>query len=214
MNRSVQYSQMERTCKDYLNRSVFYASYLSMERPKGFKREEVLDRAVQLFWRKGYAETSLQDLEKATGVNKSGLYSEFRDKDDLFVECLNRYGNTNGIMEILGQKPLGRKNLESFLLAGQRCKEVRGCFIANTIREFSIAPPKAKTQIVRHLGKIREAVATNVESVESANHSSLLTDLILTFNSGIALRLNVGEIDGLDKQVKEFLDRIFRIKIK
>ena len=57
-----------------------------MGRPKGFERSEVLDKALQLFWKKGFADTSLQDLEKATGVNKSGLYSEFKDKDEIFLE--------------------------------------------------------------------------------------------------------------------------------
>ncbi len=53
-----------------------------MGRPKGFNREEVLEKAMSVFWRHGFADTSLQDLERATGVNKSGLYTEFRDKED------------------------------------------------------------------------------------------------------------------------------------
>ena len=54
-----------------------------MGRPKGFSREEVLEKAMPVFWKHGFADTSLQELEQATGVNKSGLYSEFRDKEDL-----------------------------------------------------------------------------------------------------------------------------------
>ena len=56
-----------------------------MGRPKNFRREEVLEKAMPVFWKHGFAETSLQDLERVTGVNKSGLYTEFRDKEDLFV---------------------------------------------------------------------------------------------------------------------------------
>src|ERR1700731_4698375 len=65
-----------------------------MGRPKNFSREEVLEKAMPVFWKHGFADTSLQDLERATGVNKSGLYTEFRDKEDLFVECLRHYLET------------------------------------------------------------------------------------------------------------------------
>jgi len=62
-----------------------------MGRAKNFSREEVLEKAMPVFWKHGFADTSLQDLERATGVNKSGLYTEFRDKEDLFLACLRRY---------------------------------------------------------------------------------------------------------------------------
>jgi AcrR family transcriptional regulator len=56
-----------------------------MGRPKNFSREQVLEKAMPIFWKRGFSDTSLQELERATGVNKSGLYTEFRDKEDLFV---------------------------------------------------------------------------------------------------------------------------------
>ena len=43
---------------------------------------------MPVFWRRGFADTSLHELEQATGVNKSGLYAEFKDKEDLFVQSL------------------------------------------------------------------------------------------------------------------------------
>ena len=46
---------------------------------------------MPLFWRRGFAEASLHQLEVATGVNKSGLYSEFKDKEDLFIQSLQYY---------------------------------------------------------------------------------------------------------------------------
>ena len=62
-----------------------------MGRPKSFSREDVLEKAMPVFWKRGFAATSLQDLEQATGVNKSGLYAEFRDKEEIFLECLRHY---------------------------------------------------------------------------------------------------------------------------
>ena len=56
-----------------------------MGRPKKFNRQGVLERALPVFWRRGFADASLHELEVVTGVNKSSLYSEFKDKADLFT---------------------------------------------------------------------------------------------------------------------------------
>jgi hypothetical protein len=58
----------------------------AMGRPKNFNREGVLEKALPVFWRRGFADASLHQLEVATGVNKSGLYAEFKDKEDLFMQ--------------------------------------------------------------------------------------------------------------------------------
>ena len=85
-----------------------------MGRPKGFSREEVLEKAMPVFWKHGFADTTLQELEQATGVNKSGLYTEFRDKEDLFVACLRHYLESQGKRGLLTKEPLGWKNVETF----------------------------------------------------------------------------------------------------
>jgi TetR/AcrR family transcriptional regulator, copper-responsive repressor len=54
----------------------------SMGRRKNFTREAFLEKALPVFWTVGFAEASLHELEQATGVNKSGLYAEFKDKED------------------------------------------------------------------------------------------------------------------------------------
>jgi AcrR family transcriptional regulator len=62
-----------------------------MGRQENFTREAVLEKALPVFCRVGFAEASLHELEQATGVNKSGLYAEFKDKEDLFVQSLRYY---------------------------------------------------------------------------------------------------------------------------
>src|SRR5947208_288826 len=58
---------------------------------KQFDTEAVLDAAMIQFWRAGYADTSVDDLSRVTGLNRSSLYSSLGDKDTLFVQCLDRY---------------------------------------------------------------------------------------------------------------------------
>src|ERR1700745_1825953 len=88
-----------------LNYLVLYGYHMDMGRPKNFRREEVLKKAIPVFWKRGFSDTSVQDLERATGVNKSGLYSEFRDKEDLFVESLRYYLATQEKRGLLTEEP-------------------------------------------------------------------------------------------------------------
>jgi AcrR family transcriptional regulator len=60
-------------------------------RPRSFDIDRALDRALQVFWRKGYEGTSLSDLTKAVGVNRPSLYAAFGDKESLFRKVLDRY---------------------------------------------------------------------------------------------------------------------------
>jgi AcrR family transcriptional regulator len=63
---------------------------------KQFDMDAVLDAAMIRFWRAGYADTSLDDLSRATGLNRSSIYSSLGDKDTLFLRCLDRYAARYG----------------------------------------------------------------------------------------------------------------------
>jgi AcrR family transcriptional regulator len=62
-------------------------------RPRSFDIEGALDRALRVFWRKGYEGASLSDLTKAVGVSRPSLYAAFGDKEALFRKALDRYLN-------------------------------------------------------------------------------------------------------------------------
>jgi AcrR family transcriptional regulator len=62
-----------------------------MGRPRSFHIDRALDRALVVFWRKGYEGASLSDLTKALGVNRPSLYAAFGDKEALFRKALDRY---------------------------------------------------------------------------------------------------------------------------
>src|SRR6202790_2682892 len=62
-----------------------------MARPRSFAPNEALDLARDVFWRKGFQGTSLDDITAATGLAKPSLYAAFGDKDALFLKILDRY---------------------------------------------------------------------------------------------------------------------------
>src|SRR6202030_156629 len=65
-----------------------------MARPREFDREEALECATGVFWAKGYASTSTDELLAAMGIGRQSLYNTFQDKRALYLEALERYQRT------------------------------------------------------------------------------------------------------------------------
>ncbi len=179
-------------------------SYISMGRPKIYDRDAVLHATTQAFWQKGLADTTLSDIEKCTGVNKSSLYTEFLDKDDIFTASIEHYIQTGGVIELLTTKPLGKKNLLEFLKLGKSCSGQRGCFVANSVREFAILPEKAKDMIQSHFKKIKTLLTKNIRATEFSGNPEKCTDLILTFNAGLCLELNATK-ESQEEKIETFV---------
>ena len=163
-----------------------------MGRPKNFSREEVLEKAMPVFWKHGFADTSLQELERATGVNKSGLYTEFRDKEDLFVACLRHYLESQGKRGLLTKEPLGWKNIETFLRNGPLNKgEQQGCFSVNSMREFAILPDEAYGVVTENRTLLERLLAMNIEAERTKMAPSAIAEMVLSFFSGLCIERNL-----------------------
>src|SRR5579862_5828034 len=178
-------------CKD-IELFGFLRDNMYMGRPKGFSREEVLEKAMPVFWKHGYADTSLQELERATGVNKSGLYTEFRDKEDLFVACLRHYLESQGKRGLLTKEPLGWKNVETFLKNGPLNKgEQQGCFSVNSMREFAILPDEAHGVVSENRAQLQRLIAMNIEAEKPRMAASAIAEMVLSFFSGLCIERNL-----------------------
>src|SRR4030081_2851094 len=135
-----------------------------MGRPKNFSRQAVLEKALPVFWRRGFADASLHELEQATGVNKSGLYAAFEDKEDLFVQSLRYYLENLEKKGLLTAEPLGWDNIKRFLKMGPCSLEgQKGCFAVSSMREFAILPPEAVNLITRSRNRLKRLIAKNIE---------------------------------------------------
>src|SRR5260370_32358256 len=163
-----------------------------MGRPSNFSREEVMEKAMPVFWKHGFSDTSLQQLERATGVNKSGLYSEFRDKEDLFVACLRHYLETQHKRGLLTKEPLGWGNVETFLKHGPLNKgDQQGCFSVNSMREFAILPDKAHGAVTENRALLERLLAMNIEVEKPKMAPSAIAEMVLSFFSGLCIERNL-----------------------
>src|SRR5204862_1923297 len=82
-------------------------------RPRAFDLGKALDRALKVFWRKGYEGATLADLTRAMGINRPSLYAAFGNKEELFRKALDRYaeGPACHVRESLSE-PTARKVVE------------------------------------------------------------------------------------------------------
>src|SRR5882757_3002122 len=153
-----------------------------MARPRNFSREGVLEKALPVFWKHGFADASLQELEKATGVNKSGLYSEFSGKEDLFLESLRFYLGRVAQIGMLMVEPLGWDNIEQFLKLGPCNTEgQKGCFAISSMRELAILPPEAIEILGHSRVRLKQLIAKNIKAEKPRSDVDDLAGMVLTF---------------------------------
>ena len=145
-----------------------------------------------MFWKHGFADASLQELEAATGVNKSGLYSEFSGKEELFLESLRFYLDRLPSVGLLTAEPLGWDNIERFLKLGPRNTEgQKGCFAISSMREAAILPAAAIEILGRSRVQLRQLVAKNIEAQKPKMAVDDLAGMVMTFFAGLSVELNL-----------------------
>jgi AcrR family transcriptional regulator len=179
-----------------------------MGRPKNFNRQEVLKKAMPVFWRRGFADASLHELEVATGVNKSGLYSEFQNKEDLFVQSLQYYLEGLEKTGLLTTEPLGWRNIERFLRVGPSSLDgQKGCFAVSSMREFPILPPEAVAIVTRSRVKLKQLIAKNIEVERQKVNADSLAELVLTFFTGLSMEQNLSSgRASMIRKIDNFMD--------
>ncbi|RFM26476.1 TetR/AcrR family transcriptional regulator [Deminuibacter soli] len=134
-----------------------------MARTKEFDEKEVLDKAVNLFWEKGYDATSAQDLVDALGISRSSLYDTFGDKRALFIQALRYYQQTKSNVMIAQldaatDEAATIRNLFKAIVEETGSEAVvKGCFMVNTGVELSL-----------HDAEINALVKNNNDGVEDA----------------------------------------------
>ena len=124
-----------------------------MARPKQFDIEEKLDLAADLFWRQGYANTSLADLETHLSIGRKSIYDTFGDKFQLFLSVLDSYLR---IPYPIANQDAGWAEIEAqFHQSPAFNNNYKSCLFANTIQEFGLEENvEVRTRIYRHIERL------------------------------------------------------------
>lgn len=179
-----------------------------MPRVKLFDEEEVLNKAMCLFWRQGYAATSVQDLVSYLGINRASLYSTFGDKEQLFKKAFALYKKNN--LEVLTHFFESKSNIkEAFselfnnaIEEAKLDKEKRGCFVVNTITELIPNDESFQEVILKNKSDIERVFYTYLQKgkengdLKTTQDLKAIAALLYTVYCGIQV---VSKIDA-DKQ--------------
>jgi len=134
-------------------------------RTKAFQPAEALDRAMELFWRDGYAATGLDQLVRHTGASRYGLYATFGGKRDLFLASLERYSQTvmDPMLGPLENPAASAREIRAFfdrvLDLIRRPGGRRGCLVCNAAFELGGVDPAAARRVRRHFDRVRRLLA-------------------------------------------------------
>lgn len=137
-----------------------------MARPRGYVREEVLDKAMELFWRLGYEGAHLAALVEQTGLNRFSLYKEFGGKAGLFEATLERFLGylIAEYRDVMTRQPMGLENIEVNLKGLEYGSQYYGCFMLNTLTQKDTVPAGAYQKAVEAAGEIEALYQANLVS--------------------------------------------------
>lgn len=145
-----------------------------MPRKRALDDETVLDRATSVFWRRGYAATSLRDLTQATGLSTAALYHRFNDKEGLFLESLRRYadqGLTDRFARLSALKsPVTaiRTFFDELIDMSVDDADRLGCFLVNTVLDGAATSSAAAALVRERFGDVEAFFRSSLEQARKA----------------------------------------------
>ncbi|MFC3157338.1 transcriptional regulator, TetR family [Chryseobacterium arachidis] len=178
-----------------------------MARTKEFNEDQVLDKAIEIFWYKGYNGTSAQDLVTHLGLSRSSLYDTFGDKQKLFVASLKKYQkqSQDQIVELFDTSENIKETLQNIfkqaVIESLEDRITKGCFMVNTSIELAVHDSEI-SEIVQNNTQIMEGIFTkamqkgqDLEQISKNMDAKTLARFIFNNYSGIRVLARTGEAD-------------------
>jgi AcrR family transcriptional regulator len=140
-----------------------------MARKKQYIEEEVIEKAMNLFWRNGYEATSMSMLEKEMGINKFSIYASFGSKNGVFLESITCYKKklsqlTNKLRSaddgIVGLK----QYFYDFIDFTKETEFGKGCLITNTANQIGVdADEKIKEVLLKFTEEVKQVFSQSLK---------------------------------------------------
>jgi TetR/AcrR family transcriptional regulator, transcriptional repressor for nem operon len=133
-----------------------------MARPKEFEEIDVLEKAMILFWQKGYYQASIQDLVDAMGINRASLYGAFNDKHNLYLKTLERYRqqDVNQLLQLFNRdlptKAFFDSVFDNVIVGLTDDPDRKGCFLTNATLEMLPDDKEVETLVSTNLSFMQE----------------------------------------------------------
>lgn len=180
-----------------------------MARNREFDPKIALEKAMKVFWVKGYTDTSIDDLVEATGVSRYGLYGEFGSKRELFLASLDHYQET-AVREFFGVVEQHGAGLNEIRLYCEKLVEIYslpagqyGCLICNTASEVAPHDKGVEKKVTSALERMTAGFAAALKNAKKRGEvrSDLNIRQAADFLTGSLLGASVMARSGANKQM-------------
>jgi TetR/AcrR family transcriptional repressor of nem operon len=181
-------------------------------RTKEFDPDVVLRAAMDLFWRKGYEATSMQDLVDHLGIGRGSIYATFGSKHELYLLALDRYGEESGgrALDLLSRPgpvlPAVRGFITGFLT--EALSDRKGCLVTNTAVECPHDRPMAR-RVESNWDGLETAIASALTRARAQGELAgdkdprVLARFLVTFVQGLKVMAKVPD----ERRMRDAVDQ-------
>ena len=184
-----------------------------MARQKAYQEHEVVEKAMYLFWKKGYENTSMQMLEKEMGINKFSIYSSFGNKHGLFLESLKCYkAKVHSTLEKFENGTSGIADIKQFFYdtvsSNFNDDKTKGCLVTNTYNEFSDHEDALiQEQMTAFMEHIKSIIIDKLRMDATKDEATILkqANYLLLAKHGLAAAARVNS----NTEIEDYIEMIF-----
>jgi AcrR family transcriptional regulator len=173
-------------------------------RPLSFDREAALEKAMHVFWERGYEAASITDLTTAMGITPPSLYTAFGDKAQLFLEAIECYalGPGSAGSRALAEEPTARGAIQRWL--NEAAEELtrpchpQGCMVVMAATNCSVAAEHVQTALAKRRAASMAAVKERIErgihqgELPADTHAEALANFYATVYQGMSMQAKDG----------------------
>lgn len=151
-----------------------------MARQKKYIESEVIEKAMQLFWKNGYETTSVRMLEKEMGINQFSMYASFGNKHGVFLESVKCYQKKARIelIDKLKSAPAEVSSIKQYFIDfvnfSKEEESYKGCLLTNTVNELgAFADPEILSEIIQFAYQVKTAFIEILEKDTTKNKETI-----------------------------------------
>jgi AcrR family transcriptional regulator len=165
-----------------------------------FDEPEVIATALEVFWRKGLHDATMQDLAAATGVQRGSLYNAYGDKEAIFLRAFDQYAGqfletAGNALAQGGAAARLRKFFDLIIVNMTSGSPPRGCLTTRTALDAAISSAAVRKRVQDLLGRLEQLISKAIRSAPDgrpAIDANRLARVVVTFTRGLAVMERAG----------------------
>ncbi len=144
-----------------------------MGRPKSFSESDALEKALDVFWQRGYQGVGMSELLDEMGIARQSFYDTFENKRQLFIKTIEYYRDTRlasalALLERDGSPAQNVKDVVRFFEQLALDKRARGCLVANALVEVGSQDSEVRELLAQTLGMLEKSISKALRRAQRA----------------------------------------------